>query len=76
VLGWANGDICPYVDRSGPLVSTHPTDRECLSYYNYYNFARIHKTLRITPSMAAALVIAVESYGRYLHAEIHYARPS
>ena len=48
----------------------------------YYNFARIHKTLRITPAMATGLsdhvwsLEEIVTIGRQLHSETSEARPT
>ena len=51
----------PWIASFKPLVPAFPGDRVGIAphYAVHYNFLRIHKTLRVTPAMAAGIADTV-----------------
>ena len=51
--GGRPGDVWTWTDGFSKKVENHA--HAVALYFVHYNFARIHKTLRVTPAMAAGL---------------------
>ena len=52
------------VERSIPFLSVqYPSRHYPALHYMHYNFCRIHKTLRVTPAMAAGVTDRLWSIG-------------
>jgi hypothetical protein len=59
VRGWLStisaGDTCFYF-RSMRDLSLMNSNRACILHSAYYNFCRVHKRMRITPTMESELI--------------------